>query len=81
MWIPAKSLALLRTAAERLDSALEAAKRSEANAALIGEAGEKAKVSADELKQLERKDDEDREMVFAQTEKAAKKLKKKKKKK
>ena len=81
VWIPAKSLALLRTAAERLDSALEAAKRSEANAALIGEAGEKAKVSADELKQLERKDDEDRELIFMQTEKAAKKLKKKKKKK
>ena len=81
MWIPSASLKTMRVAAERLDAALTAAIKAKANEQLRDEATTKAKLTADELKQLERKDDEDKELSFAAAEKAAKKLKKKKKKK
>ena len=81
MWIPSASLKTMRVAAERLDAALTAAIKAKANEQLRDEATTKAKLTADELKQLERKDDEDKEQAFAAAEKAAKKLKKKKKKK
>lgn len=81
VWIPSASLKTMRVAAERLDAALTAAIKAKANEQLRDEATTKAKLTADELKQLERKDDEDKELSFAAAEKAAKKLKKKKKKK
>ncbi|KAJ8611845.1 hypothetical protein CTAYLR_005780 [Chrysophaeum taylorii] len=79
-WIPSASLSALRQAAERLAQALTKARQTEAFPALVSAADKKKNLVADDLRQLERKDLEDRELAIAGAEKAAKKLKKKKKK-
>ncbi|KAJ1457113.1 ankyrin repeat-containing domain protein [Pelagophyceae sp. CCMP2097] len=76
VWIPAVNLSALRTSADRLEKAVAVALQSNAFADLVQAAQAAHKTVSDGLKQLERKDDEDREIAVAAAEKAAKKLKK-----
>lgn len=79
-WIPSSALSSLRDAATRLQRAITQATQANAQPDLLTQAEAKQASVADDLKQLERKDLEDRDVAVANAEKAAKKLKKKKKK-
>jgi len=76
VWKPSKSLGLLRAAMEAIDAAMTEAEECGAFAELVAEGKAVQKATSDKLKQLERKDEEDRELAQAAVLKQAKKLKK-----
>lgn len=79
-WIPSKSLSALRAAAAHLAKARTKAQQTGAFEDLLHQADQKMNAISDDLRQLDRKDLEDREVAVASAEKMSKKLKKAKKK-
>jgi len=79
-WIPAKSFSDFSNALNNLHNALTSATHANADSAILSQAQQLHHTASDDLKQLERKDAEDREIAQAQAEKAAAKKNKTKKK-
>jgi ankyrin repeat protein len=81
VWIPSEILGTYREAALRVERALDEAKTCEGNAVLVEEGQLSHEAAAEVMKQLERKDEEDKATALAAVEKVAKKYKKAMKKK
>jgi ankyrin repeat protein len=81
VWIPSEILGTYREAALRVERALDEAKTCEGNAILVEEGQLSHEAAAEVMKQLERKDEEDKATALAAVEKVAKKYKKAMKKK
>ena len=76
VWIPSEILGTYREAALRVERALDEAKTCEGNAILVEEGQLSHEAAAEVMKQLERKDEEDKATALAAVEKVAKKYKK-----